>query len=762
MNRKPAAPGRGDYIVLNGKRLALEQHPTDFSVLTPAHELTATLTAPQTEVQRAFKAMVSAVVPVKPLTADIARVQVQDAQSRDQAMAEIRQENVAHHIYRVSGTQEEVTIDNRILLTLQNEDPALLEALINEFQLIPEGRMGDAHVLRVTAATGSNPLKVANAIAERPGVAACSPQVLMPMQLQQASLADSHRLFSRQWYLSSELVTSPDLDPSAGINAPAAWQLTTGSPDIVIAVIDDGFDLKHPAFRNKPIHPAQRDFAVLGQDGDPTSDNRDFHGTCVASIATGSLDGNGMVGVAPGCTLLPIRIGFGPMAAPVDLLEVFRYVSRFADVVNCSFGTPPRSFDVIPAPFRNALTELTRTGGRRGKGLVIVFAAGNDDAPTLLRGDQNRNGVKFVDLNSGRVQEIPAGSDVFSGHPLTRGVIVVGAMSSLKRKSGYSNWGPHLTVCAPSNNMHYITRFIAPTGPDAAIRALFERNYRGLGQVAAVNRPGKGRPFEPLRDDPDTPDFDESLYTLTFGGTSGAAPVVTGVVGLMLSANPNLTASQVRQILMSTADRSLDPTLDFSADPNIQELSGAFSGSRSLFFGSGKVNARRAVEQARALLGPALVAQPVVSTFPDNSLAQLRGASCLQPAPMPRNHILEAMPLNTDVSPAAALPTPEQCIAWRLGEFHQRVKAAIAAWAGIAVQNVHPDTPLGQLRPWNLAAQGNLIQTINAQRVFAPPFPNTQMLPLSQLLPPVTTAAQWEQIVWRQQFPITPCFSVTS
>src|SRR5262249_5261437 len=141
------------------------------------------------------------------------------------------------------------------------------------------------------------------------------------------------------------------------------------------------------------------------------------------------------------------------------------------------------------------------------------------------------------------------------------------------------------------------TRFIPAEGPDEPVRARFVANYRGIGQVAAVNRPGRGRPFEPLRDDPDTPDFAESFYTITFGGTSGAAPVVTGVVALMLSVNPSLTASQARQILMSTADRQLDPALDLDGDLNIQGLNGTFSSGRSLFFGSGKVNALRAVER---------------------------------------------------------------------------------------------------------------------------------------------------------------------
>jgi subtilisin-like proprotein convertase family protein len=69
----------------------------------------------------------------------------------------------------------------------------------------------------------------------------------------------------------------------------------------------------------------------------------------------------------------------------------------------------------------------------------------------------------------------------------------------------------------------------------------------------------------------------------------------------MLSVNPELSAQEVRQILMTTANRDLDIVLDLAEDPNIQNLSGEFNNGHSLFFGAGKVNAYRAVRRARAL-----------------------------------------------------------------------------------------------------------------------------------------------------------------
>jgi hypothetical protein len=108
--------------------------------------------------------------------------------------------------------------------------------------------------------------------------------------------------------------------------------------------------------------------------------------------------------------------------------------------------------------------------------------------------------------------------------------------------------------------------------------------------------------------------------------------------------------------------------------------------------------------------------------------------------------------------------TSNECIAWRQGEFRQRVRGAVAEWAQEPTASILPTNTLSELAkgtPWNDGQQARLTQSVNANAVFAPPFPNTRMAPLSQLLPGSTTVAQWEKIVWRQQDPETPCFPFT-
>jgi len=402
-------------------------------------------------------------------------------------------------------------------------------------------------------------------------------------------------LFKRQWYLTSDLMNHHSLARDADINAPEAWAITRGHPDVVVAVMDDGFDLGHPVFKDTRLHQITPDFS--GNDNQPTPESGDYHGTPVASIAIGSHTGGAMRGIAPLCTFLPVRIGFGSHFPSFRLLNAFENVSRLADVVNCSFGFEPFPAQILAKGFMEDLSHIATSGGRKGNGLAIVFSAGNEDAPTFLKGKDNTHGIRFA--SEGGIVTISAGNDVFSGYPMVRGVITVAAMSSLKRKSGYSCWGPHVDITAPSDNWHAIQDSVGKGTPG---RNDFLANYLGLGQVAASNRPFQGDNFGPLPDDPSTI-IRENYYTDQFGGTSGAAPVVTGVVALMRSINPQLTSAQIRQILMNTADRDLDICLDLANDPNMQagKFNGEFVDGHSLFFGAGKVNAFRAVNRARAL-----------------------------------------------------------------------------------------------------------------------------------------------------------------
>jgi hypothetical protein len=92
------------------------------------------------------------------------------------------------------------------------------------------------------------------------------------------------------------------------------------------------------------------------------------------------------------------------------------------------------------------------------------------------------------------------------------------------------------------------------------------------------------------------PGYESGDFVSSFGGTSSACPVVAGVAALILSANPDLTAQDVKRILQETADKIVDR----DADPQLGMRLGTYdTNGHSQWFGYGKVNAFKAVQAAK-------------------------------------------------------------------------------------------------------------------------------------------------------------------
>jgi len=156
----------------------------------------------------------------------------------------------------------------------------------------------------------------------------------------------------------------------ADIGAPAAWALTTGSPDVTVAVVDTGVDRTHPdLFAN--LVPGW-DFAY--GDSDPT--DYDGHGTHVAgTIAARGNNGRGVVGVAWQTSLMPVQAldanGDGSVS---DIVNAYAFAAaRGARVVNASLGGGTYSAAEYQAI-------------KAAKNVLFVVAAGNSGADTDVRG----------------------------------------------------------------------------------------------------------------------------------------------------------------------------------------------------------------------------------------------------------------------------------------------------------------------------------------------------------------------------------------
>lgn len=428
----------------------------------------------------------------------------------------------------------------------------------------PLAGMPNTFVYLVTRQATENPVKIANRLAAMTEVLVAEPNVVV-------DTAQLYRptdpLYRQQWHLTPSVGSNVRAD--AHISVEQAWDLTRGSRSVVVAISDDGFDLEHPDLQGMGKLVAPKDLKARDAVPSPTEPDEN-HGTSCAGLAIAEENQSGVVGVAPGCGFMPIRMtGF---LDDESVEQIFQWaMQKGASVISCSWSPAAINF---PLSLRqsNALTQ-SATRGRDGKGCVIVFSAGNANRP--IDGVVNEKGWP-----SNAVRGRTSWLSGFAIHP---DVVTVSACTSLSTKAAYSNWGKNVDVAAPSNNAH----------PDAALPEIgavktgpaIQSRIVGRGMVTSDRLGAAG--------------YAREGYTHTFGGTSSSCPVVAGVAGLMLSANPMLTAREVKQILQQTTDKIVDT----EPDPQLGIRYGTYSNSgHSQWFGYGRVNAYKAVREAKRRL----------------------------------------------------------------------------------------------------------------------------------------------------------------
>ena len=151
----------------------------------------------------------------------------------------------------------------------------------------------------------------------------------------------------------------------AALNLPAAWDVTTGSPRVVIAIVDSGIDATQPDLAGA-LRPG---YDFVSRDGDAT-DPPGGHGTAVAGVAAARANnGFGGMGTCFSCDLMPLRV-LGPdgIAFNTNTAAAIDYaVDHGAAVVNASIYGPHS-----PPTLRDAIVRA------RAAGVLVVAAAGNE------------------------------------------------------------------------------------------------------------------------------------------------------------------------------------------------------------------------------------------------------------------------------------------------------------------------------------------------------------------------------------------------
>ena len=298
-----------------------------------------------------------------------------------------------------------------------------------------------------------------------------------------------------QWHLhnTGQFGYTPDAD----INALEAWEITTGDPNIVIAIVDDGVDPNHPDLVNNLV-PGY-DFLDDDESTHPERDdngNVNNHGTMCAGLA--SSQGNnyiGVVGVTWNCKIMPIRNHrrIHPSKDEYDWITNAQTATAFRWAADHGADILSNSWTGANQIVRSAIIDITNPGGigRDGKGCVVLGGSGNhfDNESTNVR-----NPAAF------------------------RESIAVGATTENDTLRNYSCFGPEVDITAPS-------------GAAGANRSL------GIMSTDITGEEGQNK----------------TDYRSGCNGTSTSTPITAGVVALMLSVEPDLTSHEVRHFLTRSA-----------------------------------------------------------------------------------------------------------------------------------------------------------------------------------------------------------------
>lgn len=189
-----------------------------------------------------------------------------------------------------------------------------------------------------------------------------------------------------------------------------------------VAVIDTGMDLKHPDLKGAYASGYGKDCV---RRKNKTLMDKNGHGSHVSGIIAAQNNSSGVVGVAPGARIVPVRVlnaeGSGSFSAVLCGID---YVARRADriqVANLSLGADCGGPCEFGAPHHKGLRKLWN------RGVTVVVAAGNEGI------DANQSDPAFID-------ELITVSAYMDGN---------GAISPKDRYANFSNWGPGVDIGAP-------------------------------------------------------------------------------------------------------------------------------------------------------------------------------------------------------------------------------------------------------------------------------------------------------------------------
>ena len=334
---------------------------------------------------------------------------------------------------------------------------------------------------------------------------------------------------ANQWYFSK-------------IEASQAWDITTGSTALTVAVIDSGVLASHPDLQGKVL--AGYDF--VNNDADATDDNG--HGTSVAGVCAASSNNLlGVTGVAWSNPILPVKVlgadGSGNHSGIAN--GITWAADRGVRVINLSLGGTTTS-----TTLQNAINYAW------SKGAVIIAAAGNNgnNVPSYPAACQNVIAVSATDLSDGRPTWSNYGSYVDISAPGADIVTLSGA-------DGYASWNGTSFSCPVASGVVALMRSVNPQLSNQSIVNLLLANNDDIGTAGYDEYFGQGRvnarrAVAAARG----PLVVDSTAPVVAIGSPASGATVAGTVAVSLSGTDNVAVTRVELyvdgVLLGQSDSS--------------------------------------------------------------------------------------------------------------------------------------------------------------------------------------------------------------
>lgn len=374
----------------------------------------------------------------------------------------------------------------------------MMENVFNKYSATIIRNTASIGLSLIQVSRGTDILEIIAALQREPSVEFAEPNYIFSASF---NPNDPHFSTGKQWGLNNIGQIPPGGTTDADIDAPEAWDISFGSGNIKIAVLDTGIPLENGELSHEDLNNSYRIeigpdlvYGVFGLiDPDPTIKDLRGHGTHIAGIIGAETNNSlGIAGISPNCKILSIQIGDLNLNTTNEVMAngIVAACSLGANVINISYGTlfPPYVVET-------AIREIALPSN-----VLVIASVGNDNGEVLYPARYSSVGNVYPYSN---------------GYP---NVIAVGATNQFDERSSYSNFGFALNVVAPG---------------------------------------GFGGTFDEDDIFSTLPNYPVPNMPLNYGyasGTSMATPIVAGISALILSVNPNLTPLQIRNIIQQSAE----------------------------------------------------------------------------------------------------------------------------------------------------------------------------------------------------------------